>query len=289
MNSFLSGWLKEENIHFRKKVISFKRTVKDRDWSTRSYFEYPPYEIDLGSFHLSVPRGRIYQGEILVIVGENGLGKTTFANLLTGKMPVYDQIKARLSYKPQQINNNFDLKVIEFLEKTTMKYLRTKYWKLHLLQPLGIDHILDRKMTTLSGGETQRVFIAGCLAKDADIYVVDEPSAFLDALERVRVASVIRNQTKRNPKSAVISIEHDIQLADFTGDRIMIFTGIPAKYGRVTPPMSKREGMNAFLKSLNVTFRRDNDTGRARINKADSQMDKLQKERGEYYYTIEKK
>ncbi|MFX0152801.1 MAG: ribosome biogenesis/translation initiation ATPase RLI, partial [Candidatus Hodarchaeota archaeon] len=85
---------------------------------------------------------------------------------------------------------------------------------------------------------------------------------------------------------AVISIEHDVQLADFTADRIMMFEGIPSQYGVITSPMSKRDGMNAFLKSLNITFRRDPETGRARINKENSQMDKKQKEIGEFYYSL---
>ncbi|MFX0093377.1 MAG: ATP-binding cassette domain-containing protein, partial [Candidatus Hodarchaeota archaeon] len=192
-------------------------------------------------------------------------------------------------YKPQQIHNDFDLTVLEFLERTTSKFLQAKEWRIQLLKPIGIDHILDRSMTELSGGETQRVYIAGCLAKDADLYILDEPSGFLDVLERTKIANVIRNQTKRNPGCSVMSIEHDVQVADFTGDRIMMFTGVPAVKGVILPPMTKREGMNTFLKSLDITFRRDPETGRARINKKDSQMDRRQKELGEFYYTIEKK
>ncbi|MFX0064451.1 MAG: ribosome biogenesis/translation initiation ATPase RLI [Candidatus Hermodarchaeota archaeon] len=288
LNSFLKGWLREENIHFRNKVISFKRTAKERSWKTASYLEWPKAEVRLGTFNLSIPSGRVYQGEILTILGENGLGKTTFANLLAGKLPEYPKLNTQISYKPQQINNDFDLSVLEFLEHTTSKYLQTKQWKIQLLQPIGISHILDRSMNELSGGETQRVYIAGCLAKNAELYILDEPSAFLDVLERTKMATVIRNQTKRNPNCSVISIEHDIQLADFIGDRIMMFTGVPAVKGTIIPPMSKRDGMNTFLKSLNITFRRDSETGRARINKQDSQMDRRQKELGEYYYTIEK-
>lgn len=286
LNAFLTGWLKEENIHFRHRVISFKRTVKQRKWQDRPNISWPDDLVTLDKFELNIKHGKIYQGEILVIVGENGLGKTTFANLISGKIPGHSKIHATISYKPQQISKDFDVTVLDFLHQVTGKYLNTKYWKLQLLNPLGINHFLDRYMTELSGGENQRVFIAACLAKDADLYILDEPSAFLDALERTRIANVIRNQTKREPSSAVISIEHDVQLADFTGDRIMMFQGIPAIYGTVSSPMTKREGMNTFLKSLNVTFRRDQETGRARINKEKSQMDKKQKEVGEYYYAI---
>ncbi|MFX0051496.1 MAG: ribosome biogenesis/translation initiation ATPase RLI [Candidatus Hermodarchaeota archaeon] len=286
LNSFLSGWLKEENIHFRHRVISFKRSVTKRQWKERPYIQWDNDLVTLDGFALDVKSGKIFFGEILVIVGENGLGKTTFANLISGRIPGHPKINAIISYKPQQITKDFDLTVSEFLQKVTGTFLNTKEWKLKLLSPLGINHYLDREMRELSGGETQRVFIAACLAKSADLYILDEPSAFLDALERTKIANVIRNQTKRNPKCAVISIEHDVQLADFTADRIMRFEGIPSQYGVITSPMSKRDGMNAFLKSLNITFRRDPETGRARINKENSQMDKKQKEIGEFYYSL---
>lgn len=288
LNSFLSGWLKEENIHFRHRVITFKRTVKERIWQGRPHIAWLDDSVTLGKFTLNVKAGKIYQGEILVIVGENGLGKTTFANLISGKISGHPRIHATTSYKPQQITNDFNVTVLDFLHKTTGKYLNTKKWKLQLLNPLGINHFKERNMTDLSGGETQRVFITACLARDANLYILDEPSAFLDALERTKIASVIRNQTKRDPNCAVISIEHDIQLADFTADRIMMFKGIPAFEGFVSSPMTKKDGMNAFLKKLNITFRRDQETGRARINKESSQMDKKQKEIGEFYYSLEK-
>lgn len=288
LNSFLSGWLKEENIHFRYKIISFKRTIKERKWEGRGFIEWPSINFareEVDGFQLEIIPGRIYQGETLVILGENGLGKTTFANIIVGKIPQFTQVRAKISYKPQLISKNFDFTVLDFLQQVTYKHLNTKAWKLQLLQPLGIDHILDRELKELSGGETQRVYIGACLARDADLYILDEPSAFLDALERTKIASIIRNQTKRRPKSSVITIEHDIQLSDITSDRIMLFTGEPAKKGFSTAPMGKRDGMNEFLKSLNITFRKDPDTGRARINKENSQMDKKQKEIGEYYFT----
>lgn len=290
LNSFLIGKLKEENIHFRKKIINFKRTVKEREWKGEA-INIQKSKIVLGNnqFILDIPEFKIYNSEIMVLVGENGLGKTTFANYLSGKLDNYkSKIPVNISYKPQQIHNQFEMTVMEFLERTTLKYLNTKTWRVQLLKPLGVEHILDRQMKELSGGETQRVYIGACLAKDASLYIVDEPSAFLDALERTKIASVIRNQTKRQPKSTVISIEHDIQLADFTADRIMMIEGIPAKYGKIINPLGKTEGMNNFLKSLNITFRRDEETGRARINKPDSKMDKFQKNIGEYYYSIDK-
>jgi ATP-binding cassette subfamily E protein 1 len=80
-------------------------------------------------------------------------------------------------------------------------------------------------------------------------------------------------------------IDHDIYMIDLLADRLMVFDGEPAEYGHASRPQPMREGMNEFLADLDITFRRDERTGRPRINKPDSQLDREQKREGEYYYT----
>jgi ATP-binding cassette, sub-family E, member 1 len=80
-------------------------------------------------------------------------------------------------------------------------------------------------------------------------------------------------------------VEHDVVTQDFIADRLMVFDGKPGASGIAHPPTTLRGGMNAFLKGMNITFRRDNVTYRPRVNKESSQMDKYQKSIGEYYYT----
>ncbi|HKZ41386.1 MAG TPA: ribosome biogenesis/translation initiation ATPase RLI, partial [Candidatus Hodarchaeales archaeon] len=219
INSFLNGYLQEENVSIRTKVINFRRSTKERifEGTTIKKLSFDGFERHLGQFALKTKQISIYQGETLVILGENGLGKTTFANSLTeilargstvGEFEYHD-----ISIKPQVLSRRFGGSVDEFLLENSGRNLRNSDDKLHLLQPLGIWKLLDKPVKELSGGELQRTNIAACLGKNASIYVLDESSAFLDVMERLKITRVIRNvaEKKRRP---VIAIEHDLQVAD---------------------------------------------------------------------------
>ena len=138
-------------------------------------------------------------------------------------------------------------------------------------------------MATLSGGELQRVAIAGCLAEEADIYLFDEPSAYLDSNQRMEAAKCISGMMDKTGRSAMI-VDHDIYFIDMVADSIMVFGGKPGYHGIAEGPFKMREGMNKFLSTVGITFRRDADTHRPRINKEDSNLDRTQKANGEYYY-----
>ncbi|MFW9991164.1 MAG: ribosome biogenesis/translation initiation ATPase RLI [Candidatus Odinarchaeota archaeon] len=286
INAFLIGKLKDENIIFRRKRIDFKKTVIERKWDKALSIRFKPFVKSLGRFTLEVRvGGEIREGEVMVVMGENGLGKSTFAKIISGitgsakKSALYD----RISYKPQHLSKDFDGTVEEFILQHSRRYVRTKEFRIQLLHPLGIWHLMDRPISELSGGELQRTYIAACLAKDAELYIIDEGSAFLDARERLKITGVVRNAVKKE-KRAVLAIEHDIQIAEALGDRVFLFNGIPGVHGFTAGPFRKRMGMNKFLQSLDITFRRDSETGRARINKYNSKLDKYQREIGEYYY-----
>jgi len=79
-------------------------------------------------------------------------------------------------------------------------------------------------------------------------------------------------------------IDHDIVFIDAIANRLMVFQGKSSVHGHASPPHSKREGMNSFLEVAGITMRRDKDSGRPRINKPDSQLDREQREAGEYFY-----
>jgi ATP-binding cassette subfamily E protein 1 len=123
------------------------------------------------------------------------------------------------------------------------------------------------------------------LGKKADLYIIDEGSAFLDVEERLNATRVIRHNVSKN-NAACIAIEHDIQIAEALSDRIMLFEGDPGRNGKTIGPLSKRDGLNRFLKRIDVTFRRDPETGRARLNKKDSQLDRRQREIEAYYHDL---
>ncbi|MCP4760823.1 MAG: ribosome biogenesis/translation initiation ATPase RLI [archaeon] len=289
INSYLNGYQKNENVEFRPNKIRFRKSISGRTWSNAQKFaEWDEITKDLGEFKLKINPGIIYQNEILGVVGENGLGKTTWFRILignlkpdSGNMNLTEQFA--ISYKPQYITQNYNGTVEQLITEYSQKYIQTEELLTKIYEPLGVDDIFDAKVPTLSGGQLQRTFIAACLSKEANLYLIDEPSAYLDVEERLKIAEIIRSHTKSKSASA-ICIEHDIQITDSLADRLLIFLGDPGKSGYTLGPLNKRDGMNAFLKTLDVTFRRDLETGRARINKKDSSLDQRQRASGEYYY-----
>ena len=152
-----------------------------------------------------------------------------------------------------------------------------------ILRPLSINKIFEKNMKTLSGGELQKVAITLCLMNDADIYALDEPSAFIDVDDRIVLARAIQKFVKTNNKSAII-IDHDIQLIDILSDSLLLFTGQNGVKGYASAPTNKLLSMNEFLKSLEITYRRDIESGRPRVNKSNSRLDKEQKSNNQYYY-----
>jgi ATP-binding cassette subfamily E protein 1 len=293
INSYLNGFLKTENIQFRKTKISFRRSVGNHSWeNARVFAEYGRVSKTYDSFKLEVEPGKIYEQEILGIVGENGTGKSTFAKILAGLLKPdegseFQKIERYVSYKPQYITQDYKGTVKDFIMEFALNYDFSENMKQLLYTPLGVDRFLDTPVKDLSGGQLQRTYICTCLAKRAELYILDEPSAYLDVEERLKISAVIRAVTKRQSATTIV-IEHDLALVDALSDRLFVFTGTPGIHGKTIGPLNKNEGMNTFLKILDITFRRDQDTGRARINKKDSSIDKRQRRENQYFYAPRK-
>jgi ATP-binding cassette subfamily E protein 1 len=148
---------------------------------------------------------------------------------------------------------------------------------------MGVKKLYEKSVKNLSGGELQKVAVVASLLRQADIYALDEPSAFLDAEDRIAVAKFLQRFVRAQGKSAII-IDHDMQLIDLVADTLVIFEGQPGLEGSATATMQKEEGMNRFLKALSITYRRDETTGRPRVNKEAGRLDREQKQSGNYYY-----
>ena len=287
INEYLSGYLDNENMRFRQQEIEFEEHAP-RSVSTGDVVaEYPDLTKSYGDgeFSLDVEAGQIRESEVLGVVGPNGIGKSTFAKLLAGRLePDAGTVDADLdiAYKPQYIEIDQPMRVDAFLSSITDDF-GSSYWNTEIAQPLQLDAVMEQQLTDLSGGERQRVAIAACLSEDADLYLLDEPSAHLDVEQRVMATSAIRRYAENHDATAMV-IDHDIYMIDLLSDRLLVFDGEPAKQGHASPPVEMREGMNQFLSNLDVTFRRDERTSRPRINKPGSQLDRQQKRDGEYYY-----
>ncbi len=284
INTYLEGFIKEENVRFRDESIIFSKTAS-QSMKTKTFQSFPKFKKSFDTFSLETEAGNLYKGEIVGILGPNATGKSTFIKMLTGDVKP-DEGEApgdlKLAYKPQRIildDDEKDLTVRLYLNRE----MKGKSMKQRIVHVMDIERLMEKKLSALSGGELQSVMIAATLGKDFDILLLDEPTAFLDVEQRLRASKIIREIVETKDVAAFI-VDHDLQILDSISDRLMLFEGRRGVKGHAWAPTGSRDAMNAFLKKINITFRRDPQTGRARANKPGSQKDSEQKEKGEYYY-----
>ncbi len=299
INNFLEGYLPSENIRLRKEPIRFRKKLEalgapggEGGEKKRKYLSWTSMTVKRGSFTLKVEEGEIWSGEVIGIVGPNGIGKTTFVLTLAGKIEpaegtVLEYEELTVSIKPQQISPELfpqDYTVRDLLRAANPEAVTPGSWLyLELVKKLGLDRLYDRTPKDMSGGEMQKLAVALSLAREADLYLLDEPSAYLDVEERLSVARIIRRLTETREAAAFV-VEHDLLFIDYISDKLVTILGNPGIEGHAHKPDSLARAMNRFLKELGVTFRRDPQTGRPRVNKPGSYLDRMQKAKGEYYF-----
>ncbi len=184
-------------------------------------------------------------GEFFIIIGPNGSGKTTLLKIMAGIVPckkgkvlVFDrpierysarERAAKIAYVPQASMPEFPFTVME-----TVLMGRTPY-----LGPLGIEedtdiriarealaftgmeHLADRKIDQLSGGEQQRAAIARAICQQPDIILLDEPTAALDLAHQVRIMDLMES-LKKEEGITVVMVSHDLNLAAMYGQRLLL-------------------------------------------------------------------
>ena len=287
INVFLDGYLPSENIRFRDKKFSFDvSTTTGQFLEAGTVIKYPILEKKYSTFSVTVEAGQVHKGEVLGILGANSLGKTTMMKMIANvEKPDFGSVdtKIKIAYKPQYLSNDIDIDVISVLNKANEGLVEGSQEEEQIVEPLKIKKLYNKSIKNLSGGELQKVSIVTCLLQKADLYALDEPSAFLDVEDRIAVAKFIQRFTRSYEKSAMI-IDHDVQLLDLVSDSMVIFEGTPGINGHASSPLPKVESMNKFLKSLDITFRRDEKSQRPRVNKENSRLDKIQKAESNFYY-----
>ena len=288
INVFLDGYLPNENVRFRDKKFSFdvSSSATDIFQEGSEIIKYPRLEKKYASFSVAIEPGRVRRGEIVGIMGANALGKTTMMKMIAGvEKPDSGTVdkKIKIAYKPQYLQNDLDVEVIALLERASGNPIEDSAEEEQILDPLKIKKLYNKSIKNLSGGELQKIAVASCLLQKVDLYALDEPSAFLDVEDRIAVAKFLQKFVRSFGKSAII-IDHDLQLMDLVSDTMVIFEGVSGSAGVATQPMQKADAMNRFLRSLDVSFRRDEKSRRPRINKLESRLDKEQKATGHFYY-----
>ncbi|MBT3453322.1 MAG: ribosome biogenesis/translation initiation ATPase RLI [Euryarchaeota archaeon] len=285
INTYLDGFLPEQNVRIRDKPIKFLNHSDRVAELGSQVVSWGGLGKTLGDFKLETGEGAVHRSEVVGVVGPNGTGKSTMIKVLAGEHE-YDEgwvtSNASISYKPQHIHVDIDGSVQLWLDSEIGPRWRSGEFNVNVIRALGVDQLLPKRVKKLSGGERQAVSIAICLGREADLYLLDEPSAHLDANARMEAAKAIRRTMEANEKSAFV-IDHDVYFIDIVSDSLLVFEGEGGRYGKAQGPFRLQEGMNRFLEGVNVTFRRDHDSKRPRINKTESRKDREQRTSGDFY------
>ncbi|XP_062513621.1 ATP-binding cassette sub-family E member 1-like [Corticium candelabrum] len=291
INIFLDGFVPTENLRFRETALVFKVSeTADKEEEERKKmrrYSYPHMVVNRGEdFELTVSPGEFTDSEIIVMLGENGTGKTTFIRVMAGHFKPKsggEVPRLNVSYKPQKISPKFEGSVRQLLHtKIQDAYIHPQFVS-DVMKPLMIEQIMDQEVKNLSGGELQRVALTLCLGLPADVYLIDEPSAYLDSEQRLHAARVIKRFILHAKKTAFV-VEHDFIMATYLADRVVVFDGTPSVKTKANSPQSLLTGMNKFLELLEITFRRDPSNFRPRINKYNSVKDVDQKRSGNFFF-----
>jgi ATP-binding cassette subfamily E protein 1 len=289
INHFLDGFIPTENLRIREEPLVF-RTAKDHDENVgkRLHFtQYPSMSKTFNegsregnSFKFNIDAGSFAESEIIVMLGENGTGKTSLIKMLAGKIKCDGGCEEKLqnqsvSWKPQMFIPKYTGSVRQLLMEKVQDSIMNPQFLSDVVKPMHVDKMMDLGVETISGGQLQAVALVLTLGKPADMYLIDEPSAYLDVEQRVAASRVIRRVILAQRKTAFV-VEHDLVMATYLADRFIVFDGQPGVQCHASSPLGVTEGLNKFLSQLNITLRTGRN-GRPRINRAGSARDSEQK------------
>ncbi|KAK8323391.1 hypothetical protein V6Z12_A12G231100, partial [Gossypium hirsutum] len=293
INIFWAGFVPTENLRFRDdfEVNLVAETPQESAEEIETYagYRYPTMTKTKGNFKVTEFEGEFTDSQ-MIIIGENGRGKTTFTRMMAGLLTP-DGVEGSdveipqfsVSYKPQKSSPRFPDTVRLLVHRRIRDSYMHPQFVSDVMKPLLIEQLMDEEVANLSGGELQRVALAWKAMQPADLYLIDEPSAYLDS-EQPTVASKVIKRFILHARKIAFVVEHDFIMATYLADRVIVYEGKPSVDCTANSPQSLLTSMNLFLSHLGITFRRDPTNYRPRFNKLDSTKDRKQKAAGSYYY-----
>jgi len=295
INMFFDGYISGENMKFRSEPYHMKN-IGDYDKDQVIINDKVPYDeaiVEYDKFKLIIQPGTFpARSSLTVVLGENGTGKTTFLTNLSQRLKFSISMKDQyLGIEKYKTGTKYPTVHI-FLLNNIKAAMCSSLFTSDIITTLSIDKLYNRHLDELSLGELQRVLIAYCLGQEADVYLIDEPSAFLDIEQRVTVTKMLKRFMIHNSKVCFV-VEHDIMMAVAfameVNSQIIVFEPTVStddktkRCATASKPMSFNDGINKFLKNLGITFRSEPQHNRPRINKPGSQKDTIQKQLNKYY------
>jgi iron complex transport system ATP-binding protein len=188
---------------------------------------------------------RIAAGEVVAILGENGSGKSTFLKVIARILPARSgelrlegvpisglprrQTARRIAYLPQSVDLVFPIRALDLVLQGRAPRARgfsadspeDRARALEAMRACDVEALAGRDASALSGGETRRVFLARALAQEAEIWLLDEPTAGLDPRHRLEFLEVLR-RNHRERGGTVLLVTHELDLAAELSDRVLL-------------------------------------------------------------------
>lgn len=252
------------------------------------------------SFELVIPEWEIIKGDFVSLLGPNGCGKSTLlrliSKLITAKSGAISvegidintisrkELAKKISYVPQTNHSTFPFSVYEIVMMGRTPYLNLmgfynaedKKIVDEALNVMQVDHLSEKGINEISGGEAQRVFIARAIAQKAEIILLDEPNAHLDIEHQIMIFDLLK-MLNEEQKITILTVSHDLNLVGIYAQKVVLM-----RNGKIVMEGAKSAILNekniAEIFKINSAIFQSNDSDAINILiKPVSQIQKLEK------------
>ena len=256
INMFMGGFIAPENMKFRDSAIAYKHYAEEAH--KNKLLELGAARIERGTFLVENPSPiQINEGEIVGIAGKNGIGKSTFCH------NIFEKNLRDAAFKEQ---------VLKRESGTAGKYMqKNDLFSDNYLRGMKMQKLEFYEISKLSGGEMQKLEIFRALNQDRKIYILDEPTNMLDVGARIALSKMLRERASAD--RAVIVVDHDLEFLYNTVDRLIVMDGKSGEHGYVKGIFDKEAGVRMLMEEFDLSYRKDSETKRLKLNKQGSKKD----------------